>query len=72
MRQQSFATAPVNKDKALGIKVMVSEARLLIQAWRSAAIEPTFEEEDRIDKEAFRRGWLQGYRAAHNQPLPWN
>ena len=30
MRQQSFATAPVNKDKALGIKVMMSEARLLI------------------------------------------
>jgi FixJ family two-component response regulator len=30
MRRPTFATAPANKDKVLGIKVMMSEARLLI------------------------------------------
>ena len=30
MRRPSFATAPVNKDKVLGIKITMSEARLLI------------------------------------------
>jgi hypothetical protein len=51
---------------------VVDTDQAIAQDWRTAAVEPTWKEEDRKDKEAFRVGWLQGYAATHNHLLPWD